>query len=286
MLQSKRLQIKPGCFALLIFIFGLQLTSGCSSQSDNEQHKSALVASPTPIFDLVEFCVSQATAALSKTNSEAVWSPDGKKYGIAVRGCGVVVNLEQRQTLSQPIASYASFWGWTADSRFAIFRYHHAHNQAFIYVFDLATTEFKRTSGCSLIQAGSLIAWDACGDYPIALAPNAPYLLLENGNLLKLPDFRQKQFFKSPSSNSTQISLASWSPDGAYLGFVDNWEGILYLARGDGTQLEAITTLEGYAQVLQWATDSLSLMVETHHSHYILDVTSREVHRLPPTSSP
>jgi hypothetical protein len=195
-------------------------------------------------------------------------------------GCGIVVDIELERTFAVPIAAYDGFWKWTTDSRFAIFRYRNAKGNSMTYVFDTVMWEFERTSGCPVTNTGSLLAWASCGDYPIALAPNAPRFLMENGSLVNLPGLQKSRLPALWDADHQSVLVAEWSPNGNYLAFVTgNYPsegGTLYLAQGDGAWVQQSVSFEG-DHSLQWAADGASVTVETKINRYILDVTTMQV---------
>ncbi len=261
----------------------LHLGIRCSTRlAENE-----IVLTP-PVPDPPSYCASIAVD-LSTPDSRVIWSADSRRYATVDNGCAVVVDTEQERTFATPIATGPGFWRWTADSRFAIFRYRNAKGNSMTYVFDAVTWEFERTSGCPVIQTGSLLAWAPCGDYPIALAPNAPRFLMENGSLINLPGLQKTRLRPFRDADHQSVLAASWSPNGDYLAFVTgNYPsegGTLYLAQGDGSRIQQSVSFDDYHS-LQWAADGTSVSVETDTNRYILDVATMQVQVVSASTSP
>ncbi len=254
----------------------LQLGIGCSAGLGENR----IVPTPS-VSDFPSYC-ALIVDEFSTPDSQAAWSPDGRRYAIVDSGCGVVVDAKQRRTFATPIATGPGFWRWTADSRFAIFRYRNAKGNSITYVFDVVSWEFEQTPGCALVQTGSLMAWVSCGDYPIALAPNGPRFLMENGNLVNLPGFQKTRLQALWNADHQSVLVADWSPNGDYLAFVaGNYlfkykGGTLYLAQGDGTRVQQSLSFKDYHS-LQWAADGTSVTVETDINRYIVDVATMQV---------
>jgi dipeptidyl aminopeptidase/acylaminoacyl peptidase len=262
------------CALLLSLWLVMQSGTGCSAGLKENQ----IIPTP-PASDPSSYCAS-IIDDLSTPDSQAAWSPNGERYAIVDSGCGVVVDTVQERTWAMPLATGPGFWRWTADSRFAIFRYQNAKGNSITYVFDAVMWKFERTSGCPVIQTGSLMAWASCGDYPIALAPNAPRFLMENGSLVNLPGLQSDSFSVFWDADHQSVLSAEWSPDGNYLAFVTGnypYEGgTLYIAQGDGKRAQQSVSFEGY-HTLQWAADGKSVAVETEINRYILDIATMQV---------
>lgn len=210
-----------------------------------------------------------------------------------------VADPPQKREFSQ--YSSLSFWAWTADSRFAIFRYTHPqHNMRITAVFDTQVWDFiLHTPGCDVVQGGSLVVYAKCGEFPVALSPVAPVFLMENGRLVELPDLQQINLLAGLENSYIGAEgsiLAGWSPDGEYLAFVTTQQGnegneyMLYLANGNGGQLRTITPIEPYPSRLEWKPDGTTVTIITRKGanpdqQYILDVI-RNVIRKEPYDSP
>jgi hypothetical protein len=151
------------------------------------------------------------------------------------------------------------------------------------------------TKGCKFTGTADLLGWENCGDYPVALSPNAPRFLLMNGKLIELPDLRQVELLPdfpvgqvSVLGDSPHGELSAWSPDGSALAFVvqslDPSGFALYAARGDGAQVRQVTSLVNCSKSLQWSPDSEQVMVFTgpcdadaNTLRYVFDVTTGQL---------
>lgn len=145
------------------------------------------------------------------------------------------------------------------------------------------------TPGCTLHSTGDLIYWDSCGEYPAALSLNAPRFLMENGYLVDLPGAQRTDLLPDLRERKPLIQtgwgggyLASWSPDGAYLAFVvviygrhgyPEYEHRLYLAFGDGTQVQQVALLDGFPWYLQWTEDGRTVTLAAGDSDGVVDQT-------------
>lgn len=74
---------------------------------------------------------------------------------------------------------------------------------------------------------------------------------------------------------------AAWSPSESHLAFVRSCrphaicpDHALYLAEGDGTELQRVTTLDGYGRAIDWSPDGLWVFLQTKTSLYELNVTT------------
>jgi hypothetical protein len=259
----------------------LQLGAGCSAGLE-ENH---LVPTP-PVSDPANYCTLIVDDS-SIPDLQVTWSSDGERYACVDSGCGIVVDTAQNRTWSRPIP--ATFWRWTTDSRYAIFRYQNAKGNTMTYVFDAVMWEFERTQGCPDIHTGYLLTWVPYGDYPLALAPNAPRFLMENGSLVDLPGLQKIRLPVHWDADHLSVLVAEWSPNGGYLAFVagryPSEGGTLYLAHGDGTWIQQSVSFEG-SHTLQWATDGTSVIVETAINRYVLDTATRQVEVVSKLTSP
>ena len=248
-------------------------------------------------------------------DTEAVWSPDHKWYATTQSFCStaVVVDPDRQRVAQLPMTNSVcgQVRDWTADSRFAIFGERHAKGNATTYVFDAQTWDWiLETPGCIIHSTGDYLGWEPCGDYPAALSPNAPRLLMENGHLISLPDLQDSDLLPGLRDRRPMIQhgyyggyVASWSPDGAYLAFVTvinrrpgyaDYEFALYLALGDGTQVRQVVRLESFPRSLQWTEAGRTVIVVTGADDvvvaqtYMLDVLTGQVQITPgpPTSVP
>jgi dipeptidyl aminopeptidase/acylaminoacyl peptidase len=218
---------------------------------------------------------SPQQTSLPTPPSFANWSPDGRYYAVADGGNLAVVDTAQERIWQQHSATH--FWNWTADSRFAIFSYAHPHGNRLTAVFDTAARGFLlETTGCDVLQGGSLIVFDHCGEAPVAISPVSSRFLMENGRLIELPGLKQTDLL-ADVDNATiaregglySPALAAWSPDGQYLAFVTGQTGsakqryTLYLARGNGSQLRDVTPLSPFPRRLVWQKDGQTVTVTT-----------------------
>jgi hypothetical protein len=162
------------------------------------------------------------------------------------------------------------------------FRYRNAKGNSMTYVFDALTWEFERTPGCPEIVTGFLQTWEYCGDYPVALAPNAPRFIMENGSIVDLPGLEKVRLQAEWGASERIILGAEWSPDGDRLAFVTGSQsfdgGTLYLARGDGTGVEQSVSFEGQQfDSLRWADGGASAIVVAELEQYIVDAETLQV---------
>lgn len=264
-----------------------------------------LLLTPTPLPTLTP--APSLTPLVPPPDAEAFWSPDHKWYAATQAWCStaVVVDPASSRVAQLPMTGSVcgQVWGWTADSRFAIFGERHPKGNATTYVFDVQQWDWiLKTPGCAIHSTGSYVGWEACGEYPVTLSPNAPRLLLENGRLVTLPDALQTDLIPDRRAHNPLIQhgqsgsyLASWSPDGAYLAFVTvinrrpgyaDYEYTLYLALGDGTQVRQVPLLEVFPQSLQWAADGRTLVMVTGVGDgvaqtYVLDAPTGQVQITP-----
>jgi LysM repeat protein len=218
---------------------------------------------------------------------QAVFAPGGKRY--ATNG-GLVVDLEQGRAVDviDEASPWVSFWNWTTDGRFAIFKRLNQYGNGRMIIFDAQTwSTILETTGCSSPLS-------RCGEYPIALYPLGPRFLRADGWLTDLPA-RQTDLLDPWRTGLTLfVIFADWSPNAAWLAFVAGDEAqtefALYLAQADGAQLRR-TLLDGLPQLMQWTADSKSVVVTTTLNRYLMDVSSGQLQATPlvtatPTPSP
>lgn len=208
-------------------------------------------------------------------NAEAVWSPDGRFY--ATGECcnvGIVGDQEQRRVTRLQMSIGAGVRGWTADSRYVIFGDRHpVKGFAWTFVFDVQQWNWiLETPGCPIHSTGDFVYADPCGEFPVAIAPDAPRFLMENGLLTFLPDVRQVDLLPELRDSKPLIfyPLASWSTSGAYLAFVvltyvrpgfSDFEITLYYAQGDGSSVHRVPLGNDFPQRLEWAENSRAVTV-------------------------
>jgi len=218
------------------------------------------------------------TPPLPTIDPLALFSPNGKRY--ATNG-GVVVDLDQRRVVSDILnPTSLTIWRWTSDSRYAIFGRKNQFNSTYTYVFDTLTWKLVySTNGCS-VQPNTTTLTDACGDYPFTLAINAPRFVMENGVLVDLTTLQSTDLLATRRPAQPTLVAGSWSPDGTYLTWVtaDSTQTAftLYLANGDGTGVQALTTLDGRPTGLQWFS-ATKATVNTATSNYTVDASAGTV---------
>ncbi len=223
-----------------------------------------------------------ATATLTPSpawtpDPQAVFAPGGKRY--ATDG-GLVVDLEQGRAVDvvDEVSPWVSFWNWTADGRFAIFKRLNQYGNGRMLVFDAQTwSTVLETTGCS--SPTSL-----CGEYPIALYPLGPRFLRADGWLTDLPARQTDLLGPWRSGPALLVIFADWSPNAAWLAFVARndaeAEFALYVAQADGAQLQR-ALLAGLPQSLQWTADSKAVVVTTTLNRYLMDVSSGQLQATP-----
>ena len=264
-------------------------------QTDGTRTASPIITAMT--LDVLEVAPLPVLTAVPLPGPSASWSPDGRYFATTDRDGGIVGEVNSQRVITAFMPGGVGVWRWTNDSRFVIFRWRHPHNNSYTYVFD--TQEWKliwSTPGCKFIGRADLLLWENCGDYPVALSPNAPRFLMMNGKLIDLPDLRQVDLITDVRAGqvavlgeSPQGELSAWSPDGSALAFVtqlsfDPPSFALYLAHGDGTQVRRITSLTNYPKSLQWSPDSTQVIVTTGpidsdvtSLRYVLDMATGQV---------
>jgi hypothetical protein len=235
-------------------------------------------AARTPVPSAAPFTpvATPVTApTLLPPGTETAWSPDGRRY--ATRECcnvGIVVDPAQGRDARLQMSNGAGVRGWTADSRFVLFGDRHpVKGFAWTYVFDVQQWDWiLETPGCPMRSTGDLVYADPCGDYPLAIAPDAPRFLMENGLLITLPDLSQVDLLPDLGDPGPLIfyPLAGWAPGGAHLAFValtyprpgfSDFETALYYARGDGTGVQRVPLGGDFPHRLEWTPDGSAVTV-------------------------
>jgi LysM repeat protein len=210
---------------------------------------------------------------------QAVFAPGGKRYAL---DRGVVVDLEggRTATVTTELSPWLRFWRWTADGRFALFTRINQYGNGRTIVFDAQNwkTIFE-TNGCgSTTGTGSPL--NRCGEYPIALFGSR--FLRADGVLIDLPGGQPTDLLAPWRTGSTLFAIyGDWSPNGATIAFLADSEAqtdlALYWAKGDGTQVQRTSRLDGLPSSLQWTADSKSVVVTTMLKRYTLEVATGQL---------
>jgi LysM repeat protein len=231
---------------------------------------------PTPTFTPTPTPWPTTTA-----DPEGILSPDGKRYAL---NSGLVFDREQARmgVVSAESSPWLRFWRWTADSRYAIFIRLNQYGNGQTLVFDVPSWQtLFVTSGCASPTA-------PCLEYPKALHPSAPRLLLADGRLVILPAFQPLDLLAPWRSGSMLVTEAAWSPGGGHLVFVagpsDQSVYALYFALGDGAQVrQLVGSLQGVFRTLSWAADGQTALVVTSTHLYTVEVATGQVVVATPT---
>jgi hypothetical protein len=229
--------------------------------------RQAATPSPAPL--------TPAAAATPASGTDAATaSPDGRwMASVACCNVGSVIDVGGQRAASLHMFISAHLVGWTVDSRFAVFGGRHpAKYITFTYVFDVDAWDWILvTPGCTL-HGGDVVYSDPCGEYPVAIAPNASRFLMENGLLINLPSLEQVDLMPDLRGRSPLIHfpMAAWSPDGAYLAWVlltyprpgfAEFETALYLAHGDGSNVQRFPLSDQFPRSFAWSSDSRKVTV-------------------------
>lgn len=290
---------------LSLFVFLLTTCTPGVVNPTNAPTPSVLPTSPsipthTPRPTHSPALLSVSTTAPSPTETMAVdvcgeqryqCSPNGRFYCVSKSFSVVIVDMEQeRQIELAGNYLWAGCWGWTSDSRYVVFFSGDQYGNDDVGAFDVL--EWKEVPG---VRQGCFIHGMG-GDCQLggaAFAQVGSRILREDGELIYLPDITKNRNLLIEAGEDVDLSriyIAAWSPSESHLAFVKSCrphviclDHVLYLAKGDGTEVQRITTLDGYGKAIEWSPDGLWVSLQTETSVYELNVTTGQLQiaRLP-----
>jgi hypothetical protein len=177
-------------------------------------------------------------------------------------------------------------WGWTSDSRYVVVSSGDQYGNDDVGAFDVL--EWKEVPGVRQ-RCGDLThsMGGDCQQGSAAFAQVGSRILREDGELIYLPDTTKNRNLLMEAEEDVDLAriyIAAWSPSESHLAFVRSCkphaictEHVLYLAKGDGSGIQRITTLDGYGKEIEWSPDGLWVSIQTKTSVYELNVTTGQL---------
>jgi hypothetical protein len=247
------------------------------------------ILSPTPVPPPEVTPTSPEETAVIPTLSSSAgqihWSPDGEYYatyyGTYAQHGMMIVSIDGRQA-SIPCGKWNSFYGWTADSQYALIGCYDQYGNMITDVFDTRSWAgvSRFPEECPPNMSGECKGWIA------AIAPATPRVLLGNGNVVHLPGSVQSNVL---TATATAVRKGAWSSSERHLAFLardSNRDLVLYIAGGDGKQPVAMTKLNPedqwpYSEMIKWAETEDIVIVETLKNRYTVQVATGQVEVVP-----
>ncbi|MBI5566368.1 MAG: hypothetical protein HY870_15825, partial [Chloroflexi bacterium] len=192
------------------------------------------------------------------------WSPSGQHFTIDGEQDGQYHGMTTFSTIytakqdKSAVIHFSYKWGgirgWTTDGRYALFGSGDQYGNSAAYAFD--TREWAEL-GLGFSSRYNCGIGSACRQGIVTIAPKTSRLVLGDGNLVNLTDLSHTNVISDIGRNS--IGLAAWSPDESYVIFTayqykdDHTNDFaLFLAKGDGTQVRQLSSMETSANSIGW----------------------------------
>lgn len=270
--------------SLCLFLTILSVLASCGTLEIRVERTPALLtaqATATGADATLSCDTSHAGEISASPNAEfAVVLEDASSYRAVV----VAIPGSKCETLvwREP----ASFKGWTADSRFAVFQLRDQYGNADTVVFDTVLWTQQSLTG----PWGDMSGRTRNG--PVAIAPITARVLLGMGKIMLLPDTEQGTVLSTIDRN--YVAVAAWSPDESRLAFVayssrHGEDSMLYLARGNGSELQPITDVDlndVWSLSMAWTADGHFAILTTGNADYLVDPATGQVRITAATATP
>lgn len=216
-------------------------------------------------------------------------SPNGKFYCVpkdtdSYPFSVLIVDMKQeRQIELAGNYLWTGCWGWTSDSRYLVFSSGDQYGNDDVGAFDvLGWREVPDVRQVCDHFTHSIMGGE-CQQGGAAFAQMGSRILREDGELIYLPDATENRNLLVEAGEDVDLAriyIAAWSPSESHLAFVKSCrphaicpDHALYPAEGDGTELQRVTTIDGYGKSIDWSPDGLWVSLRTKTSLYELNVT-------------